>query len=313
MSEIKEIEYEPLLPIEFTRPLETIDICIASIEPKKTNDILKVLSSKLSLVEMNIGHLKRIKKSEKHEKMLDVIINISIDIEKTEKELKELLKNANISEDSIKDFRLSKASKYPAFTKNQFNEWKNVWPMIFKDHDSQHNLKLSDQDLENAKKWLSVALKKAEENKIQIPDNKYNNCTVIVDPSSSEALAIETDNRIESNHPLKHSVMECIKSISEIHCGKNDEDTNSEDPVSKKRKLNSEVNNSLPYLCSNYDLYTVKEPCIMCCMALVHSRIGRVFYLEKNERDGGLESIHQIHIQPELNHHFQVYKITLKK
>jgi len=48
-------------------------------------------------------------------------------------------------------------------------------------------------------------------------------------------------------------------------------------------------------------------------MALVHSRIGRVFYLEKNEKDGGLESIHQIHIQPELNHHFQVFKITIKQ
>jgi len=67
MSEIKikEIEYEPLLAIEFTRPLETIDICVASIEPKKTNDILKILSSKLSMVDMNIGHLKRIKKIRK--------------------------------------------------------------------------------------------------------------------------------------------------------------------------------------------------------------------------------------------------------
>jgi len=142
---------------------------------------------------MNIGHLKRIKKSEKHgkfkeyfiaflkkkyifilikwfeiseisffhffnfkkiyifqfskinfiiyfcwtDKLLDIIINTSNDIEKTEENLKELFKQNNINEDAIKDFRLCKASKYPAFTKSQFNEWKNVWPMIFKDHDSQ--------------------------------------------------------------------------------------------------------------------------------------------------------------------------------
>ncbi|ORY80178.1 hypothetical protein LY90DRAFT_698004 [Neocallimastix californiae] len=296
MSEIriKEIEYEPLLAIEFTRPLETIDICVASIEPKKTNDILKILSSKLSMVEMNIGHLKRIKKSEKHEKMLDVIINTSTDMEKTEKSLKELLKNANINEDVIKDFRMCKASKYPAFTKDQFNEWKNVWPMIFKDHDSQHNIKLSDKDLENAKKWLSIALDRAEEDKRQVPENKYNNCAVIVDPASSEVLAIETDNRIKCNHPLKHSVMECIKTISDIHNGNNGKNSEIDDQASKRRKLNS-------------------EPCIMCCMALVHSRIGRIFFLEKNELDGGLESIHQIHIQPELNHHFQVFKISIKQ
>ncbi|ORX59956.1 cytidine deaminase-like protein [Piromyces finnis] len=310
--EIKDIEYEPLLPIEFTRPLETIDICIASIEPKKTNDILKILTSKLSLNDMNIGHLKRIKKSEKHDKLLDVIINVSTDTTKTETELKEIFKNNNINEDAIKDFRLCKASKHPAYTKSQFSEWKNVWPMIFKDHDSQHNLKLSDEDIQNIKKWCSVALKKAEEDKQKNPDNKYNNCTVIVNPTSQEALAIETDNRIKANHPLKHSVMECIKTISDIHNGKDHINIETGDSINKKRKLNEEIDSSQPYLCSNYDLFTIKEPCIMCCMALVHSRIGRVFYIEKNDRDGGLESIHQIHIQPELNHHFQVFKITLK-
>ncbi|ORX75574.1 cytidine deaminase-like protein [Anaeromyces robustus] len=311
---LKEIEYEPLLPIEFTRPLQTIDICIASVEPKKTNDILKILSSKLSMVDMNIGHLKRIKKSEKHEKLLDVIINTSADVSKTEKDIKELFKNNNINEDAIKDFRLCQASKYPAYTKSQFNEWKNVWPMIFKDHDSQHNLKLSEEDLEKAKKWLNIALEKAEKDKSEVPNNQFNNCTIIVDPSTSKVLAIETDNRIKCNHPLKHSVMECIKTISELHTKKDNLDSENENEQSnKRRKLNTEIDSSQPYLCTNYDLYTIKEPCIMCCMALVHSRIGRVFYLKKNENDGGLESIHQIHIQPELNHHFQVYKIKVKQ
>jgi len=41
-----------------------------------------------------------------------------------------------------------------------------------------------------------------------------------VNPTTQEALAIETDNRIKSNHPLKHSIMECIKTISNIHNGK---------------------------------------------------------------------------------------------
>ncbi|KAK0135777.1 putative inactive tRNA-specific adenosine deaminase-like protein 3 [Merluccius polli] len=33
-----------------------------------------------------------------------------------------------------------------------------------------------------------------------------------------------------------------------------------------------------PYICTGYDLYVTREPCVMCAMALVHSRIGRVFY-----------------------------------
>ena len=32
------------------------------------------------------------------------------------------------------------------------------------------------------------------------------------------------------------------------------------------------------YYLTGYDLYIFREPCIMCAMALVHSRVRRVFY-----------------------------------
>ena len=40
------------------------------------------------------------------------------------------------------------------------------------------------------------------------------------------------------------------------------------------------------------DLYLVTEvePCFMCAMALVHSRVARVYYMRDNEFDGGLNS-----------------------
>lgn len=40
------------------------------------------------------------------------------------------------------------------------------------------------------------------------------------------------------------------------------------------------------------DLYLISEvePCFMCAMALVHSRISRVYYLHPNSVDGALES-----------------------
>ena len=47
-------------------------------------------------------------------------------------------------------------------------------------------------------------------------------------------------------------------------------------------------------------------------MALVHSRIGRVFYAH-SEKEGALGSKYMIHVKREINHHFEVYKGVLKE
>ena len=63
----------------------------------------------------------------------------------------------------------------------------------------------------------------------------------------------------------------------------------------------------MQYLCTGFDLYLTHEPCTMCAMALVHSRIGRVFYVHSNSEGGALGSRYSVHELPSLNHHFRVY------
>lgn len=64
-----------------------------------------------------------------------------------------------------------------------------------------------------------------------------------------------------------------------------------------------------PYLCTGYDVYLNKEPCIMCAMALVHSRAKRVFFSVPTKL-GGVASAAKIHTVNGLNHHYEVYQIT---
>lgn len=61
------------------------------------------------------------------------------------------------------------------------------------------------------------------------------------------------------------------------------------------------------YLCTGLDLYCTYEPNLFVSMALLHSRIRRVIYLEARA-DGALGSLYKIHLLPNTNHRFQVFR-----
>eukprot|EP00803_Ostreobium_quekettii_P006925 evm.model.scf_318.10 EVM.evm.TU.scf_318.10 scf_318:63918-65291(-) len=67
-----------------------------------------------------------------------------------------------------------------------------------------------------------------------------------------------------------------------------------------------------PYLCSGFECYVVREPCLMCAMALVHSRVARVVYCQADAGGGALGGRHRLHGERSLNHHYAVYHMPLE-
>ena len=59
--------------------------------------------------------------------------------------------------------------------------------------------------------------------------------------------------------------------------------------------------------CVFHSIYTYR-----CAMALLHSRVRRVFYARQNRLIGGLGSCFKIHTLHELNHHFEVFMVSCK-
>jgi tRNA-specific adenosine deaminase 3 len=64
---------------------------------------------------------------------------------------------------------------------------------------------------------------------------------------------------------------------------------------------------SKPYLCTGYDCFLLREPCMMCAMALLHSRVARVVYCQADPVHGALGGKVRMHANRSLNHHYLVY------
>ena len=103
-------------------------------------------------------------------------------------------------------------------------------------------------------------------------------------------------------HPLRQCSMNLIDCMSHAHSG-------GAWPLVEKSEVKKDENSNA-YLLTNYDVYLTKEPDLMCSMALVHSRVNRIFFCHTDPTKGGIYSVAKLQNISSLNHTFEVYKMT---
>ncbi|KAK8865804.1 hypothetical protein IAR55_000951 [Kwoniella newhampshirensis] len=117
-------------------------------------------------------------------------------------------------------------------------------------------------------------------------------------PPTTNLRADSFDTRLSESHPLRHATLNCVASIAHLRTVPPFTDV----PPTR---------NGADYLLTSLTLFISHEPCVMCAMALLHSRVREVFYVFPRQNGGGFEvdgGGFGIHARRDLNHRFEVWR-----
>lgn len=133
---------------------------------------------------------------------------------------------------------------------------------------------------------------------------------VVVDPEVREVVAVAGDGRCKRNskgwgNPLNHCVMRAVAMVAQKRLEEGIE-VMPDNPIHPETDLERRYFDTKPpplpvpteggegveggegYLCHNMHVYLSHEPCVMCAMALLHSRVGVVVFGRRMPKTGAL-------------------------
>ncbi|XP_050036677.1 probable inactive tRNA-specific adenosine deaminase-like protein 3 isoform X1 [Dermacentor andersoni] len=302
-SSNSKLQLWPVLADEYRRKVVTVPVYVGQIiDRKETSRLVKWLSQMVPLGELQ--HLKRVRSAATG---IQIILrprkHDDLDSVKTIEDV--LDADPSLTKGLSKDVMEVDVPQHAPLTRCQFEASNSLWPTQF--HEDKLIAKIlggnffTAKDKEDMEGYMMLAIEAARKGLAGVG-------VVVVNPDTSTLLVIATGDK---NHPVKHAVMVAVDMVARHHGG-GAWPLMAENILCEVTPQDLEVDKKAPYLCTGYDFYITHEPCTMCAMALVHSRVRRVFYGCPTSR-GALGSLRKLHVQPGLNHHFQVWRGLLEE
>lgn len=300
-SDPSELLHEEDLPFRFipshleTRPLETIDVYVGLIDASISGQLLGFIRSKLDRISQDLLHLKQVRQVKDPTKKIKLEDGVALSSNTTLVEVllcpcSMLSKNELISMLTKAGFSFEpsivQVSRWPPLSSKQHAEWKELWPLTWR-VPAQRRVQMGKSEYLECEALMQSLFESGPTS----DTSDLNIVAIAYDPTIKQTIARSQDSRITSRHPLKHAILELCASVAASEV---------------VRRLDA-PDTPAQYLLTNLWIFVTHEPCTMCTMALLHSRVARVFYARPMPMTGGMESTYGIHWRQELNHRFSVF------
>ncbi|KNE55260.1 hypothetical protein AMAG_01173 [Allomyces macrogynus ATCC 38327] len=287
-SEFPAMEF--ILSDEECRALETVEMWVADTEPAHTNAILSTFPN--TTMGGDFAHLKRIRRTDSDG---TVILSILLGSTASVSESEVRAKLSQRLPDYQPRFYRHGVSRWPPLTRAQYEAWKGTWPMYWRESAARKDpLVGAARDAAQAlmREHLVAHVVKVE------TETGHKPCSagLVYDPATKTILAVAHDTRATTFHPLAHTAMNLIDQVAQAR-------GSAATSPNGKRKADDAT-----YLCTGLMVVLTHEPCIMCSMALLHSRVDSVVYASPAPTTGGLGSVVKVHTERRLNHKFKAWR-----
>ena len=212
----------------------------------------------------------------------------------------------------LRRLRTLTVPSFPPTSTEQAKQWsQSHWPTIYKRNNpfGPHWKIISQAEGEifgQAAHWMNLA-KRAGNASLQsllgepigavILDRKSDKTPDLIAAAGDARWSeITEDARSGCGNVMAHAVMRAIGMVARKRTELAEEEASREDSILADKPLTSiesdaySVNKMAPrgYLCLGLEIYVTHEPCVMCSMAILHSRFARVVFGKRLPRTGGI-------------------------